>query len=157
MSTAFSIEEKQQPGVNFVKISGPVNEFAEFKKVTLSPVVRIDLGASTGLNSVGTRNWCLWIRSFTPPSVVLLENCPMIFVKAFNQVSGALPSNAHVTSFIVPYVSDPTGERNNFLFVKDQHFKESGELNPPTLTDSKGLPMEMDVIPQSYFSFLGRK
>jgi hypothetical protein len=154
MATAFKVIESVVEGVNVVEISGLINEFAEFPNVKISPIVRVSLKGVTGLNSVGTRNWCNWIGSIQSPSTIVLTDCPVIFVRAFNQVEGALPANASVFSFLVPYISEITDEYKDILFIKGNEFTEEKGVRPPNIDDSKGNRMDMDVVFGSYFEFL---
>lgn len=156
MSGDFTFTESTADNQTKIVLTGYVNEFAKLPEI-LNPAatMRIGLKGVTGLNSVGTRNWCDWLRTIKPPTVIILEECPMIFVKAFNQVQGALTPTTQVASFYVPYYSDDTGERKDVLFVSGQHFMTGG-VKPPEVKDSAGKPMEMDVIAESYFAFLKR-
>ena len=78
----------------------------------------------------------------------------MLMVKNFESIKGFLGKRARVFSFIVPFYSESTGERKNFLATWGVHYDAKGEVRIPEQLDSKGDPMEMDVVPDIYFSFL---
>ena len=148
------VEHALNSGENQVEISGYINESAIFTDVAQFATIRVSLGGVVGLNSPGTRNWCRWLKLIAPPTQVLLEKCPAIFVKAFSQVSGSLTENSKVMSFYVPFYSEKCGERTDILFVRDQHFGANGITEMPKVVDSKNNLMELDVTPESYFLFL---
>lgn len=78
----------------------------------------------------------------------------MLFVKAFGQIQGALTKNCKVNSLKIPYYSDSLGENKNVTVMLGEHYTFDGPLTLPTVNDSLGQPMEIDVIEEQYFSFL---
>lgn len=134
----------------------------EFREGSLLPelpdnqqklVINLDL--VTGLNSVGTRLWCRWIAdaSIKFPEI-LVEEAPMLFVKAFGQIQGALTKNCKVNSLKIPYYSDSLGENKNVTVRLGEHYSFDGPFALPEVKDSLGQPMEIDIIEETYFSFL---
>lgn len=115
----------------------------------------IDLDLVTGLNSVGTRIWCRWLTEANEKfSEIIIEEAPMLFVKAFGQIQGALTKNCKVGSLKIPYYSDSLGENKNVTVRLGEHYSFDGPYALPEVKDSLGQPMEIDVIEDSYFSFL---
>lgn len=140
-----------------IEMIGYINEFATFTPLTApASIVKINLRGVNGLNSVGTRNWCQYLATLKPPTKIILDGCPVIVVKALNQVEGAFPANADVNSFLVPFISDASGQRLDVLFANGTHFSPKGELKVPEVKDAVGNAMDMDIIPEVYFSFLKR-
>jgi hypothetical protein len=139
-----------------LEFSGSLNESAVLPRVPDKPIIRISLRNCLALNSIGTRLWSVWLRQLPATSSILLEDCPLIFVKAFNQVQGFLTSNTRVDSFIVPFYSERTGESADVQFKRGKHFTNAGPLinAVPVVIDSQGNRMEMDIVAESYFSFL---
>lgn len=137
-----------------VQLIGDLAEGAVLPEISSEPKMNINVGKITKLNSYGTRLWCIWVNKFKEPVHIYLEECPVIFVKSFSMVKGFLPENMEVLSFYIPFYSDATGERQDFLALKGKHFFEGGKLDIPQLKDSKGNSMEMDIIPSSYLAFL---
>lgn len=116
-------------------------------------VVNLDL--VTGLNSVGTRLWCRWIgEAQNRFGEIIIEEAPMLFVKAFGQIQGALTKNCKVASLKVPFYSDSLGENKNVTIKLGEHYSYDGPFKMPEVKDSLGQPMEIDVIEDAYFSFL---
>lgn len=150
-----SFEFKEESSQNSVKLIliGYLNENAILPEVKKSSNLTINLSNVKYLNSVGTRAWCIWIKKIPLTTNVILEECPMLFVNAFNYVSGFLPKNATVNSFHVPYISQDTEESKLVLYKRGEHYDGLGRVSHRSVIDSKGKPMELDVL-NNYFSFL---
>jgi hypothetical protein len=151
----FKIEQILSDDAITYTLSGYIDEKSVFPLANKKPKIFINLTDVKGLNSVGTRSWCLWVKQMPPPSVVYLEECPLLFVKSFNQVSGCLTPNMVVNSFVVPYYSESNNERKRVVFMKDVEFDKNGTIKFPQIVDSQGNEMIPDVLDQ-YFNFLKR-
>ena len=100
------------------------------------------------------RAWVEWLNAYKPPTVIVLERCPAHFVKNFSIVKGFLSPQTQVESLYVPYYAPETNEYHNFLAFRGTHFSVTGGFNLSEQRDSKGRPMEPDVILEPYFAFL---
>lgn len=149
------IDVKETSNANETKLElmGTIDEKALLPEYLKAPILRIDLGRVTNINSIGVRNFLLWGEKHSDVKSIRLENCPAIFVKNFSNISGFLKQNMTVMSFFVPYYSEITQETIEVHLVKGRDFNFSGMLNLPPVKDSKGNTMEMDVA-DSYFSFV---
>ena len=152
---SFNITTESQPDKVTYVISGYVDEKAAFPTPQMRQKIIISLKDVVGINSIGTRSWCDWVKQMTLPSVVYLDHCPLLFVKSFNQIIGSLNSNMVVNSFLVPYCSSDASEQKNIIFNRGSEYDDGGNLCMPKVLDSKGEPMELDVLNQ-YFKFLKR-
>lgn len=115
----------------------------------------INLDQVTGLNSVGTRLWCRFVAEATNKyGEVVVEEAPMLFVKAFSQIQGALNKKCKVVSLKVPYYADGSGETKNVSVKLGEHYFPDRPLALPEIKDSAGQAMEVDVIEDAYFAFL---
>lgn len=155
--TDFRQEEKIENSSTILNLSGSLNEHATLRSCTKNDTLVISLEGVTAFNSVGTRKWCEWVKSLAWAKRITLKSCPVVMINSFNQVQGALAANMVVESFFVPYYSDETGERKDVLFRKGIHFTPSGDIKESPVSDGKGNLMEIDVVPQMYFKFLGLK
>ena len=99
----FKCAKDVSPQLTTLKITGYVNEHAKFPSVDPSPQIKIDLKGVTGLNSVGTRSWLVWVKNGLPDVPVSVVNAPTLFVKMFGEVQGTLSPKIKVDSFMVPY------------------------------------------------------
>ena len=153
----FQCVENQMGSASRLKFIGPIDETAHFPKITASATnVSIHMGEVTRLNSNGTRQWVIWARTIPPATTVILEECPVIFVKSFALIKGVLLPNMQVHSFYVPYFSDASAERKNVLVRIGEDYFPDGRLKLPTVRDSKGATMDVDALQASYFAFLKR-
>lgn len=148
----FSVKELQMDTSIHYNLIGYVNEESELPPIKSAPVIRINLIGVTGLNSVGTRKWCNWVELVSPPNSILVENCPPLFVKSFNQVIGAVTPNMQIVSFYVPFVSVVDGERTDLLLTRED-ITPTGDLVKTDYKNEKGEDLELDVLPD-YFKFL---
>ncbi len=149
----FKCTKDVSPQLTTLSISGYVNEHAKFPPVETAPAIKIDLKAVTGLNSVGTRSWLVWVKNSLPDVPITIVNAPTLFVKMFGEVQGTLSPKIRVDSFLVPYYSDETGERRDVLFERGKQFDNNGQVNAPDLKDTAGHKLELDVLP-NFFNFL---
>ncbi len=152
MKQRFEVKVNPDAKETRVEMSGALNEQAELPDLRVNLPIHINLKNLTMLNSLGTKTWVTWARRFRPPLKIHLEQCPPVFVKSFSMVKGFLTEVMQVDSFFVPFYSQATGERKDFLVVRGEHF-DGVSVRVPELKDSKGNTMESDVS-ANYFSFL---
>ncbi len=146
-----------------VHIEGPINENTIFSQIDLqgAKILILDLEHVRSLNSMGLRNWMLWIRSLKSRSQTFFRNCPRVVVDQMNILQGFLPMGAVVESFFVPYWCSSCEHEENHLATRGRDFME-GTVDTPeglTLTETRPCPvcsgqMEWDIIPLKYFAFL---
>ncbi len=149
----FKCVKDVSPQLTTLQISGYVNEHAKFPGIDAAPRIKIDLRGVTGLNSIGTRSWLVWVKNGLPDVPVSVVNAPTLFVKMFGEVQGTLSPKIKVDSFLVPYYSDETGERRDIVFERGRQFDDQGSVSAPEVKDSAGHKMELDVLP-NFFNFL---
>lgn len=155
LQLAFSVEDK----CTTIKLNGSLNEYSSaLNGVEVNPLydLNIDLKDLTAINSLGIRNFQIWINRIKCQKLRLFY-CPRVFIHQLNMVEGFLPSKSEIESFFVPYYSDITGEENLVLFTKELEYKKvSGKvvISAPTLYDSQNSKMEIDTLSERYFRFL---
>ncbi|MBX3020905.1 MAG: hypothetical protein KF799_04450 [Bdellovibrionales bacterium] len=135
-------------------LSGSLDEHAKLPDSRPAGKVVIRLGGVTSLNSQGTRLWIGWIQRFRSPIEVVLEDCPVLFVKNFKLVKGFLPEHFVVNSFVLPFYSERTRERRDVLMERGIHYGMNLKMKIPEQQDSAGNVMEVDVIESTYLGFL---
>lgn len=153
---SFSITNQPEGAKLILKISGGVDEDANFQPVDLSAFksVVLDVEGVSAINSVGIREWIKWMKGFPAGVQVAIRHCPKIIVDQINMVAGFLPPATLIESFFVPYYAESSGTEKMVLFENGKQFKD-GQLNAPAdIKDDSGEPMEMDVIEAKYFKFL---
>lgn len=137
-----------------IVVKGSIDETVKFPFLKCDGQVHIDVAGVKMINSIGTRAWCLWLQRFPKPATIVLSGCPVIMVKNFSLIKGFLTDNCKVFSFVIPFYSEVTGERHDFLATWGQHFDSKGKLKLPQMLDSKKMPMVVDVVEETYFAFL---
>jgi len=153
---SFSIAKQQEGSTLVLKVSGGVDEDANFQPIDIggASAVVLDLSDVTAINSVGIREWIKWVKAIPATAQLSVRRCPKIIVDQINMVAGFLPQSATIESFFVPYYADATGTEKMILFEKGKQFSD-GNVNPPEeVKDDSGEVMEMDVIEAKYFKFL---
>lgn len=138
-----------------VKVGGVIDEDADFSPHTTSGATQLEIDFDTvkSINSCGIREWIKWVGS-SGAGQVQYKNCPKIIVDQINMVQGFLPAGGQVVSFYVPYFNEDSGEEKSVLLKSGEHFTDSGVTSLPSVKDSKGAEMEMDVVEAKYFKFL---
>ena len=149
----FKCVKDVSPALTTISVSGYVNEYAKFPRVESASQICVDLNGVTGLNSIGTRTWLLWVKNGLPDVPISVTNAPSLFVKMFGEVQGTLTSRIRVDSFYVPYYSEELGERKDVLFEREKHFDDNGQLTFPIVKDTNGNSLELDALP-NFFNFL---
>lgn len=147
------INETLDADVIKLELIGNIDEKAVLPVHPKIKILKIDFAQVTNINSIGVRNFIVWGEKHAAVDSIQLENCPPIFVKNFSGIFGFLKSNMSVISFYAPFYSTETNESTNVHFVSGREFNAQGLLKVPTVKDSKGQPMEIDVS-ESYFDFL---
>jgi hypothetical protein len=138
-----------------VIFAGEMREDSVLPELSGGAKLTVDLKNVSGLNSVGTRIWCRWLADMTGKfASVSIEEAPMLFVKAFGQITGALTKGATVTSLQIPYYSETSGERKEVTLRLGEHYFPDGKYSLPEVKDADGNEMEADVLEDAYFSFL---
>ncbi len=146
-----------------IHIEGAINENTDFFQVELGGVkiVILDLEHVHSLNSMGLRNWVLWIRSLKSRAQTYFRNCPRPVVDQMNILQGFLPMGAVVESFFVPYTCPSCQHEENYRATRGKDFMEGTVDAREGLILSENRPcpvcsgqMEWDIIPAKYFAFL---
>jgi ABC-type transporter Mla MlaB component len=151
-NAVFTSSTAEEMDATVVTISGPIDETAVFDAFRTGGTMKVDLAGVTRINSVGIRVWCLWLQRFREPTDVILVNCPMCMVANFAKIRGFLTPRCKVFSFAVPFYSEATGERRDYIATWKKDFSK-GTLTLPELNDSRGNKMVLDVD-DGYFKFL---
>lgn len=118
--------------------------------------LEINFGLKTYFNSIGIRNWIRWLEplSKTEGLAIRVNECPAGVVLLATMITGFIPKTAEVTSFYLPYYSEPTGEEKQILMKKGHDYLD-GKVIFPQVPDSQGNTMEIDLDQKRIYIFLG--
>jgi prepilin-type N-terminal cleavage/methylation domain-containing protein len=161
----FAVETYSDGRDLVVKITGNVDEYADFKKIPRPPNQRLvlDLAGVTMLNSVGLRTWVNWTRELRLPEGIFLRNCPPPVVHQMNILDGFLPLGATVESFQIPYHCESCGHEENKTLERNKDFREATIGEKEKIVFSESIPCsacseaaEADIMPAKYLKFLRR-
>ncbi|MCK6596894.1 MAG: hypothetical protein L6Q37_00905 [Bdellovibrionaceae bacterium] len=122
-------------------------------KLHQNKTTRIDFKKVSSINSVGIRNWILWLENHVGVKFIFI-NCPVCIVEQINNVKGFLPKEAVVESFFLPFYSNSTGEEKLVLCTLYKEFQMGKPPKIPDVFDSEGNLMECDVYTKKYFKFI---
>ena len=155
MTTAFSTSIGNSPNACKIVLSGYLNELAVLPPMKKDQNLAIDLDAVVGINSIGTRKWCQWIAECSSLfDKITLDNCPVIFVKTFNQIADSLSEKCTVNSVKIPFYSEAIDERKMITLYLGKDYSFDGLFRVPDVKDSTGNSMEIDIITDNFFNFL---
>lgn len=146
-----------------LSIRGVINENTDFSQIDLksAKLVYLDLKEVKTLNSMGLRNWVLWVKQIKDSTQMIVRHCPRTVVDQMNILHGFLPMGAVVESFFIPYTCSSCQHEENYLAIRGRDYKEgtvdskegASILNTRPCVKCKET-MEMDVVPARYFNFL---
>ena len=96
---------EQSTGTAQVAIAGAITELSDFSKLkALKGAARIDLSGIDRINSLGVRNWCLFVRDAEAAGLALtFERCSPVIVEQISMISNFFGAKSQVASLQVPY------------------------------------------------------
>lgn len=160
LSSSASYEILENADSTKLIIKGRIDENTKLPNVLAKgQPLHIDLGGVTGVNSVGCRQWAIWIKNLKRGGATFLHKCPPIFINQVNILIGLLPDDFTVESFYVPYHCESCGAEEVQLFERGRHFQtlEAINVQEQIICPVCSALMELDVVKERYFGFLRRK
>jgi len=140
-----------------VSIDGEMDDQATLSDLVsqLGQRVVVDLGAVRFINSVGVREWIIFLRSMAEQGAkVVLRNCSEPMVHQMNMVVEAR-GQATVESFYAPYLCDScASERSVCLDVAGHREQFAAHKMPSQTCVECGGEMIFDDFPARYLLFL---
>ena len=121
----FTVTSEKEGTTITYHMGGYLSEASKLPVMVLAPIIKINLGKIMGINSYGVRWWCQWVKPIPATTKIILSECPMVFVKSFNTVSGFLIANMEVVSFYVPFYSP----RAKSAAITQTHHSRAGQCN----------------------------
>jgi anti-anti-sigma regulatory factor len=141
-----------------VAFTGEIDENADFGELVerLRGSLIFDLGSVSRINSCGVREWVSFLRELGEAGVgdVTFVACSPAIVNQMNMIYN-FRGPAKVRSFLAPYVCTRCHTEEEKLlevatFLPVRH-RQAPEFSCPRCD----APMELDDLPERYFSFLG--
>ncbi|MEZ4265021.1 MAG: hypothetical protein R3F39_01490 [Myxococcota bacterium] len=144
-------------GWTAVGLRGTIDEHAGLAAVSSQirgRLVVLDLGAIARINSVGVRDWMIWLKSLSEGGRrVVLVDCSPAMMDQVNLVRN-FTQGAWVDSFLAPYFCDRCDlERDERL--DPVALRRSGVEQAPEITCGKpACGLSFDDVEEGYFAFL---
>ncbi|HTJ44839.1 MAG TPA: STAS domain-containing protein [Kofleriaceae bacterium] len=138
-------------------IAGEMDDQATLSELSpsLSGKIIVDLGGVRFINSVGVREWIIFLHDLEEKKCkVVLRNCSERIVHQMNMVLEAR-GDAEVESFHAPYVCDKCGAEHaiSIQVAPNREQLLSFEIPTQTCPDCGGT-MQFDDLPNRYLLFL---
>ena len=137
-------------------LSGPIDETSNFSLLDSmeTPPVVLDVENVTRVNSIGIRNWIIWINKNAKGKQLHFHNCPKVMVDQINVVHSFLPPGSLIESFKVPFACQACDKEISCHFERGVHFANGALTKVPEMKcPTCGKAAEMDAD-QRYFAFL---
>lgn len=136
------------------KFSGDVDETFDQLKIPgpLRPVMVLDLAQIKHFNSVGIREWILFVRRLRKLESLIFKECSVGVIDQINMVPDSL-GDGKVESFYAPYYCN-CGKESNRLIQVHQHQQNLQLMEAPEFKCECGQSLEFDAIEESYFQFI---
>jgi len=107
----------QSTGTAQVAIAGAITELADFSTLkALKGAARIDLSGIDRINSLGVRNWCLFVRDAEAAGLALtFERCSPVIVEQISMISNFFGARSQVASLQIPYFCESCSSEHTQL------------------------------------------
>lgn len=117
-------------------------------------VLYLNLEGLTGMNSLGSRKWAIWLKAKTKaPGGAALIRCLPAVVAQINALSGVTPKHVRIQSVFAPFACVGCGRTSNILLDRGIDFDAAGLKNARRACGACGQPLELDDVNESYFRF----
>jgi len=142
---------------DLVTLTGEVDDQATLSDLTeqLGKKVTVDLKGVRFINSVGVREWIVFLGSLTEKGVaVVLRNCSEPMVHQMSMVVEAR-GTAEVESFCAPFLCDDCASERSLVLDVQQNLAElKARRVPAQKCPDCGGTMRFDDFPNRYLLFL---
>jgi len=146
----------KSPAIHKIRIQKPVTSLHDLPELQACDILEISFEPDVFMNSTGIRDWIKWIHAFAinnSQAQIRLFECPTAVIQIVNMVNDFLPGNSDILSFYVPYYSEDIDETKFILLKKEINYPKD-KIIFPTVKDSQGHTMELDVNEKLFFRFL---
>jgi hypothetical protein len=143
MANKLTIDVASSNGVTRVKLVGVIDGDSGFAKATIpnNPECVVDFDGVKGINSVGVREWIVFLESLPKEIRLAYENCHAVIAEQIAMVGGMARSGTEIRSCFLPYYCDQCDvEKERLLKMADY----TGEL-PLEKCEKCGGEMEFEA------------
>lgn len=167
MQDRMKIDVQTTGNIINLKFSGSISELANFPDLNLENIsqLALDFGEVPYINSAGVRRWVKWMWGIEKENSKLnfsIQRCSSRIVRQILAINNFIPKTTEIKSFLVPYYCENDSENLEKLFQVQASFKDSPEalvekLNEVVKCPKCGNPMELDALPEDYFTLIQRR
>jgi hypothetical protein len=159
-----TVRIENRDGELVIFILGSLDESLDLNQLgPIDPSVKrvtFDFEQLERLNSIGFRNWIVWLRQ-QKDKIFAFRNCPPPFIRLIAVSEGMLPRGSMIESVQLPLVCPLCGHTESQLMQSGRDYSLStadskARLTIPNTGDCPKCEagLEVDVILETYFSFL---
>jgi hypothetical protein len=150
-----SIEVRSDADGVTIVVAGKINENCRLRVPDrlADGAVRVDLGQVAEINSIGLREWTIFLARLCAGREVSLYRCPEMLVYQMNAVVEAT-ATARVASFYGPYSCPSCGDQASMLIEVAGHPELAAGRVPAPPCGECGAAMDFDELPGRYLGFL---
>lgn len=138
-----------------VHLSGAITEDSDLGRLATelqnAQTVRFYLNGVARINSVGVRDWILFLGEVTRGKQVELLECPPVLVAQMNMITN-FTQNTRVVSIQMPFCCEACDKE--IVISCDVSSGEPPTELPTPVCDEDGTEMIFDDLPELYFRFL---
>ena len=152
---ALSWRIRDRPGLMTVRFFGEIDDSADFADLRrrLGPCLVFRLGEVRRVDGRGTLSWVRFMRDLEAHEVAWTHCSPAI-VGRLNVVSD-FAGRAQIRSLLAPYRCAACGRAEERLIdVRTELAGKPLGYAPAFVCEACGKPLELDDLPERYFSFL---
>lgn len=125
--------------------------------------LHIDLTRVNGINSEGTRQFTKWLWEAhvnDPALAIKLKNVPPVVARQLVAMKSYIDEAVETESVFVPYFCDGCDIEDRSTLVRASEVRAAPDLREfrpaPPVCKTCGKAMDMDIVPDKYFSLLLR-
>ena len=148
----------QGDGWTALRLDGVIDEHNGLDQLTAPlgpprPTLLIDLGGVRRINSVGVRDWVVWLRGLRQryPTIVLFD-CPPAIMNEVNLVRN-FAEGAIITTFQAPYYCDRCGQESIQHLDALDMVRSGVRKAPPFPCGKPACANALDDADETYFAF----
>jgi hypothetical protein len=152
------------PKSRTIEVKGMIGETTDFFRFPLDGLLELilDLKEMTLINSIGVKNWILWVNKVPEKLIVRMRNCPYVISNQASTVHGFLKQNFVIESMYAPFICPNCNEEKIELLIRGTHYEYAlaGQAPVQKLPEpvcQKCTPpqkYEPDFYPEKTFKFL---
>lgn len=155
MSEPLSVAINKTDSGTVMEIAGSIDGQTPLPDLGLvAGTLTIDLFELRFINSLGIRDWIIWIRNVRAEKGIVLTRCSPPFVRQLGILHAFVPDGVKVGSICLPYFCAECEREEHKLIQVNLDLGTLPDYIPCVLCNGD---MEMDVVKNTYLKFWEKK